>query len=155
MLQDSPTVVAAHIIQLAVAPVFLLAGISGILGVMTNRLGRIVDRARYLEGQMATDPAVAHAPELETLSRRARLISIAISLCTMTALLVCTVIVILFLGSFVTFDASAAVALLFITAMLTFITALLVLLREIFLALAGLRFGDRGPARASGADVRR
>jgi hypothetical protein len=159
MLQDSPTAVVAHIIQLAVAPVFLLAGISGILVVMTNRLGRIVDRARQLEDQVAnaSTPADVHDDELRLLSRRARLIGIAIGLCTLTALLVCTVIAILFLASFVTFDAAAAVALLFITAMVAFITGLLFLLREISLALAGLRFGRRAAATASppGEDVRR
>ncbi|WP_295883948.1 DUF2721 domain-containing protein [uncultured Thiohalocapsa sp.] len=67
------------------------------------------------------------------------------------------VIAILFLASFVTFEASTAVALLFITAMVAFITALLFLLREISLALTGLRFGTGTPATPSppGEDVRR
>jgi hypothetical protein len=45
--------------------------------------------------------------------------------------------------SFVTFDASMTVALLFVTAMLAFILALLFFLREVFVAIAGLRFGLR------------
>ena len=49
MLPESPIETIAHVIQLAVAPVFLLTGIGGMLSVMTNRLGRIVDRARALE----------------------------------------------------------------------------------------------------------
>ena len=40
-----------HLIQSAVAPVFLLSGVGVTLGVLTNRLARIVDRARYLEVQ--------------------------------------------------------------------------------------------------------
>ena len=40
-------------IQLAVAPVFLLAGITGALNVMTHRLGRIVDRGRFLKDKKA------------------------------------------------------------------------------------------------------
>ena len=36
-------------IQLAIAPVFLLAGIGAILSVLTIRLGRVVDRARLVE----------------------------------------------------------------------------------------------------------
>lgn len=145
MLQVSPIETIAHVIQLAVAPVFLLTGIAGMLSVMTNRLSRIVDRARVLELAVFdrdADNKQSHA-ELACLSRRARLISTSISLCTLTALLVSAVIAILFLGSFVTFDASMAVALLFVTAMLVFIIALLFFLREVLVAIAGLRFGIR------------
>jgi len=46
----------SQVIQLAVAPVFLLAGISGALMVMSNRLGRIVDRGRYLKESKKADP---------------------------------------------------------------------------------------------------
>jgi len=149
MLAESPTETIAHIIQLAVAPVFLLTGIAGMLSVMTNRLSRIVDRARVLEAVVLEHPSGAasdreetHA-ELARLSRRARLISVSISLCTLTALLISSVIAILFLGSFVAFDASMLVALLFVTAMLAFIIALLFFLREVFVAIARLRFGLR------------
>ena len=145
MLPESPIETIAHVIQLAVAPVFLLTGIGGMLSVMTNRLGRIVDRARALEVVVLRDALDRQATHLELLclSRRARLISVSISLCTLTALLVSSVIAILFLGSFVTFDASMVVALLFVTAMLAFIVALLFFLREVFVAIAGLRFGLR------------
>jgi hypothetical protein len=68
---------------------------------------------------------------------------VSISLCTLTALLVSSVIAILFLGSFVAFDASMVVALLFVTAMLAFIVVLVFFLREVFVAIAGLRFGLR------------
>ena len=37
-----------HAIQLALAPVFLLTGIAAMLGVMTGRLARIIDRGRFL-----------------------------------------------------------------------------------------------------------
>jgi len=149
MLAESPIETIAHVIQLAVAPVFLLTGIAGMLSVMTNRLSRIVDRARVLEALVfqhasgaAFDREETHA-ELVRLSQRGRLISVSISLCTLTALLISSVIAILFLGSFVAFDASMLVALLFVTAMLAFIVALLFFLREVFVAIARLRFGLR------------
>jgi len=134
----------AHVIQLAVAPVFLLTGIGAILAVMTNRLGRIIDRARVLEAKMdGADPEhlkILHA-DLATLSRRAKLIGRAITLCTTTALLVCMVIAILFLSAFLHFDASIPIALLFIAAMFAFFLGLLWFLREIFVATANLRIG--------------
>ena len=136
----------AHIIQLAVAPVFLLTGIGAILGVMTNRLGRIIDRARVLESSMEKlSPELLSGlrSELATLSRRAKLINSAITLCTLTALLVCTVIAILFLSAFLHFDASVPVALLFIAAMSAFFFGLLWFLREVFVATGTLRIGQR------------
>lgn len=66
MLETITAADIAHVIQLSVAPVFLLAGIGSILGVMANRLARVVDRARILEGRMATTegpnmPSCKHA----------------------------------------------------------------------------------------------
>ena len=135
----------SHLIQVSVAPVFLLAGIGSVLGVMANRLSRIVDRARVVEGILAgeTDSAEPIHEEMLTLERRARIISLSIGLCTLTALLVCAVIAVMFLSAFFSFNTSSAVAALFIAAMLFFISALTMLLREILLATAALRFGPR------------
>jgi hypothetical protein len=134
----------AHAIQLAVAPVFLLTAIAGILGVMANRLGRVIDRARYLEGKLLTTPqeeGEAIKAHLRVLSRRAKMINLALTFCTMTALLVCTVIAVLFFGSFVSFDITVPVSLLFIMAMILLVMGLLWFLREVFLATASLRIG--------------
>jgi hypothetical protein len=143
--QDSGVTAVAHAIQLSVAPVFLLSGIAAILAVMTSRLSRIIDRARTLEAQLpGASPETErtlHA-ELATLSRRAKLISGSIALCTATALLVCVVIVTGFLGVvFLRTDISMPVALLFVTAMVTFFAGLVLFLREIFVATANLRIG--------------
>ena len=136
----------AHVIQLSVAPVFLLSGIGAILAVMTSRLGRIIDRARVLEDRLENAPperATAIEADLATLTHRAKLIGPAITLCTATALLVCTVIAILFLSAFLRFDASMPVALLFVAAMLAFFLGLLWFLREIFVATSNLRIASR------------
>jgi hypothetical protein len=147
MQQDSGVTAVAHVIQLSVAPVFLLSGIGAMLAVMTNRLSRVIDRARTLEAKALADPSVAAAihDELSTLSRRATQISRAITLCTITALLVCGVIVTLFLGAFFGFDASVPAALLFVTAMVAFMAGLLLFVREVLLATESLRFGRHLP----------
>jgi Mg2+ and Co2+ transporter CorA len=136
----------AHVIQLSVAPVFLLTAIGTMLSVMTNRLGRIIDRARVLEARLETAPAEAtdklHA-YLATLARRANLIGHAITLCTSTALLVCTVIALLFMGDYLRYDMSQPVALLFIVAMLLLVLGLINFLREIFIAKASLQIGPK------------
>ena len=125
----------SHVIQLAVAPVFLLSGVGAILAVLINRLGRIIDRYRVLEhnGANAGEGSVATL-EMAILSRRARLIHWAISLCTVGALFICIVIATLFIGSMLQVSVSQAIALMFIGAMLALIAGLLSFLREITLA---------------------
>src|ERR1039457_3216868 len=92
----------SHVIQLAVAPVFLLSGVGAILAVLINRLGRIIDRYHVLESSDANvgagEETVAQV-EMAILSQRARLIHWAISLCTIGALCICIVIATLFVGS--------------------------------------------------------
>lgn len=125
----------SHVIQLAVAPVFLLSGVGAILAVLINRLGRIIDRYRALEhnGANAGEGTLATL-EMAILSRRARLIHWAISLCTVGALFICIVIATLFIGSMLQVSMSQLIALMFIGAMLALIAGLLSFLREIALA---------------------
>lgn len=134
-----PTTIA-HVIQLAVAPVFLLTGIAGMLGVMTNRLSRVVDRTRILEAQILENPLMHDTlrRELKTLFKRAVLASRSITLCTITALLVCAVVALLFVGDFVGFSVRMPVALLFVLAMVAFFAGLVHFLREIMLATSSI-----------------
>lgn len=127
----------SHVIQLAVAPVFLLTGVGAILSVLINRLGRVVDRFRTLEYErlkVSDAVLVAFQDEMDLLSRRARMIHWAIGLCTSCALLVCIVIATLFLSSVVGVDLSTAISILFILSMLALVIGLLFFLREITLA---------------------
>lgn len=136
----------AHAIQLAIAPVFLLTAVGSFLGVMANRLGRVIDRARLLEGRLETaEPGAVNQirENLKLLSRRARYINIAITSCVITALLVCAVIAILFFGSYAEMDTRTIVSLIFIFAMAWLMTGLLCFLQEVFLATMNLRIGSK------------
>jgi hypothetical protein len=128
-------------IRLAVTPVFLLAGISGLLGVLTARMGRIVDRARWLKerpGGLSLAERREQASELALLRRRMRLVSRAIALTTFCYLLVALVVVLLFVSSAPMVDLSPLVAPLFVLAMLSLMGAVLLLLREVQLGGRGL-----------------
>jgi hypothetical protein len=137
----------AEVIQLAVAPVFLISGVATMLSVLTNRLARAVDRARELERSVASVPETDHAAELHqplaTLARRGRLLSFAIALCTICALLVAMVVVVLFAGESFNYHVGYLIDALFIAAMLSFIGAILCFLREVFIATSTLRIGLR------------
>jgi hypothetical protein len=145
MLQNGSQVSdLAHVIQLAVAPVFLLTGIGPTLGVLTNRLARIVDRARTLErlhAESARNGEPDLATQLATLQRRAKLINRAISLCTACALLICLVIATLFIGALVGVNLATLIVVLFLVGMLALVGGFITFLQEIFLATASLRIG--------------
>lgn len=134
----------AHVIQLSVAPVFLLSGVSAMLGVLSNRLARIIDRARLLEGRVPdASPQrqeTLHA-EIRILAGRARLANRAITLCTISALVICTVIIGLFLGAFFRVDVAYVIGVLFIAALTSLGLGLATFLREINIATRNLRIG--------------
>jgi hypothetical protein len=132
------------VIQLAVAPVFLFTGVAAFLGVLTNRLGRIIDRARVIEATLSHASERERAErerELGALSFRSRLINRAIALVTITALLICAMIALLFLSAFLELDFRLPVGITFIATMLALIGGLLTFLREVFLATRSLRIG--------------
>jgi energy-converting hydrogenase Eha subunit C len=137
----------ARIIQLAVAPVFLLTAIGTILSALNNRLGRIVDRRRVLEDRLRTPTAEEAArvkedvTELNLLAQRIRLIYHAIMLAVLCALFVCLLVAGAFLGVFITADLAKVVGTLFILAMFALVGSLGMFLREIFLAVKGGRHG--------------
>ena len=129
----------ARVIQLAVAPVFLLTALATLITALNNRLGRIVDRRRVLLDR----PAAAAAPapggdppqtELRTLSRRIRIIYFAILAAVTGALLVCMVVAGAFIGALLAVDLARLVAVLFVLAMFALIACLGLFLREVFLA---------------------
>ncbi len=128
---DIPTV--AHVIQLAVAPVFLLTGIGAILSVLSTRLGRVIDRYRVLS-TMDEMERIAHHGEMRNLQTRSKWIHWSITLCTVCALLVCLVIAALFVGVELGRDPSRLIAVLFTAAMLALTAGLVAFLREIALA---------------------
>jgi CBS domain containing-hemolysin-like protein len=134
----------AHVIQSALAPVFLISGVGVMLGVLTNRLARIVDRARAWEAEAEKEAERAADLEerLQVLARRARYISSAITMCAISALLVALVVVALFANAFLAFNLSALIAILFVAAMLTLTAAFLVFLIEVRIATAAIRIGQ-------------
>ena len=132
----------AHIIQLAIAPVFTLAGIGALLNVMANRLARVVDRWRALEGELAsaTDKVHArHINELGILDKRMAQIHRAIALSTLAALLICLVIILLFTGQLIPLPVAQTVAVLFAASMVFLSVALISFLREVRIASRYLR----------------
>lgn len=140
----------AEVIQLSVAPVFLLAGVGATLNVLAGRIGRIIDRARAMEDKLETaseEKAAELHERLRVLSKRAALISRAIGLCVLCGLLVSLVVAGLFIAAALQIDIEAPIAIGFVVALLSLALALVYFLREIIIANASMTFGGARPGR--------
>jgi len=134
----------AQVIQLAVAPVFLLTGVGATLNVFASRIGRIIDRARIMEDQLSrATPEVAEElrSRLKVLSRRARMVNRAIGLSVTSGILVSLVVAALFIGAALKVDLAVPIAIAFVGALLSLAAAFIYFLREVIIATESLRFG--------------
>ena len=121
------------IIQLSIAPVFMLSGVGTHLIVLTNRLARIIDRSRTLEESLAPD-SLASDIELDELYTRSHLINRSITLACMCALFVCLVVAALFISDALNLELANAIASFFVLGMLALLGSFAYFLREIFVA---------------------
>jgi hypothetical protein len=147
-----PSVDIAHLIQVALTPIFLISAIGVTLSVLTSRLARIVDRARAMEDRLiGGDQRGADGQDLRAvlavMARRAQYINAAITLITVAALLIALVVVMLFLNAFLRWDLSAFIAIMFILSMLSLAAALLAFLIEVRIATNTLRIGISAAGR--------
>lgn len=129
-----------RVIQLAVAPVFLLTAIATMINALNSRLGRIVDRRRVVLERLPTrtdEQAEEANQEIRKLERRSRLVYYAIFCAVLSALLVCMVVAGAFLGALLGVNLASSIAGLFIAAMLAMIASLALFLREVYLAVRG------------------
>ncbi len=137
-----PLNAVASTIESAVAPVFLLAGIGGILNVVGSRLSRAVDRTRVVEDLGVSSTAFDHRRydnELAMLERRIKHSNRATTLCVASALAVCLVVVLLFISQMLAFDLGNIIAFVFVIAMVLLAGGLIEFLTEIRVAIRGRR----------------
>jgi hypothetical protein len=141
----------AHLIQVALTPIFLISAIGVTLNVLTSRLARIVDRARIMEDVLRPPNHPPDARELHAalgvLARRARFINAAITFITLSALFISLVVVMLFVNAFLRWDLSAFIAGMFILSMLSLCAALLAFLIEVRVATNSLQIGIKAASR--------
>ncbi len=141
----------AHLIQVALTPIFLISAIGVTLNVLTSRLARIVDRARAMEKEAIRPDYAQHGGDvhaaLRVMERRASYMNAAITLITISALFIALVVVMLFVNAFLRWDLAAFIACMFILSMLALAAALLAFLIEVRIATNSLRIGIEAAAR--------
>jgi len=136
----------AGVIQLAIAPVFMLTALGTVINALNLRLGRAVDRRRELEERLAAlsqGELPSAQDELATIARRIRFVYLAIVFAVISALFTALLIAGAFVGAFVRTDLSFSIAAMFVCAMVALIVCLLLFLREIFLAVSTPRHVPR------------
>jgi len=133
-----------HSIQLAIAPVFLLTAVSGMIAAVAGRLARIVDRARTLEEMLRASPdadvLARFYDELTTLRTRGHLTNISIGLLTLCAFMIGLTIILLFVGEILGFQAVRLAVAGFLAGVVSFLLALLCFLCETILATRMMEF---------------
>jgi len=130
------------VLQTAIGPVILISGVGLLLLSMTNRLGRVIDRARLLAKELPAEGEAARtkvAGQLQVLWRRARLIRLAIALASTSALAASILIIVLFLTALWKTETGWLVSLLFIACMTGLIGSLVVFIHDINQSLAALK----------------
>jgi len=135
----------AHTIQLALAPAFLLSAMGIILNMLTGRLTRIVDRARVIEREFTPRDHPNHAHqvnELRLLDRRMKIVNNAIFLATASAVVLCTVVAVMFLAELVGFSLARALATLFAVSLVLLIASLVMFLVEVRVAVRAIEIRD-------------
>jgi len=128
-----------HVIQLAIAPVFLLTGVATKLTVLMNRLARIIDRTRVLKDELRKAPNEECSEELEVLYTRWQLINYALTASTACGLLICVIISFLFLDDTANLPLDRYIAGMFVLAMVALIASFIFLLREVFVSFRYMR----------------
>ncbi|MBB1075918.1 DUF2721 domain-containing protein [Rhodoferax sp. 4810] len=135
----------SHGIQLAVAPVFLLTAVAGMIGTAAGRLARIIDRARALEAQIdkapESDPMTLAFKELKLLRQRGALVNSCIALLTFCGIMIGLTIMALFLGETAEVNIFRVATILFLLGVTLFLAALLLFLVETVIATRILKFG--------------
>ncbi len=139
------------ILQVAIGPVILISGIGLLLLSMTNRFGRVIDRARQLAALLeagSPEQRERAAAQIAILTVRGRLVRLCITFASLSLLLAAILIVTLFLTALLGWENATLLAALFIACMLMLVVSILVFIRDINLSLAALKLELGGDWRS-------
>lgn len=131
------------ILQLSVSPMILISGMGLLILTLTNRFGRMVDRARILNQELRNRPDAAHAEETRTqiriLMRRAGILRLSITLGAITAFIAGLLVLLLFAGALLQLELGGLIAAAFCIAVLALIGCITTFIIDMNLALQAVR----------------
>ena len=134
------------VLQLAVGPVILISGVGLVLLSITNRYGRVIDRAREISAHKRQTEGAEREhfqAQRQILVRRARLVRLAIAFASLSLLLAALLIITLFLLALLNVEAARLIVGLFIGGMVCLVVSLVVFLMDINISLAAFQLEAR------------
>jgi hypothetical protein len=127
---------AAHVVQQALTPVFLLSGVAALLNVFASRLARVADQADTLANQ-AKEPV--RDQRLKVLKWRSRALDWAVVLAAIAGSLTCAAVLVLFLGEVLGSSGANLLFVVFGGAIVLTMASLAAFVTEMLLAARGVR----------------
>jgi hypothetical protein len=133
------------ILQLAIAPVILISGVGLLLLTLTNRFGRLLDRARALNRDHPPSAAIAAdvRAQIVILHRRSSILRHSIILGAITVLLVPVLILLLFVSALLKLEAGGLIVVVFCLSQISLIGSMLAFIRDMNLSLEAVRLEIR------------
>ena len=130
-------------LQMSIGPVILISGIGLLLLTMTNRFGRVIDRARQLAHELRSgNYSKKHkeniAAQIQILQRRARIARLAVAFAGLSVLLVPLLNIDLFLIALFSLQFVWSVTALFAGCMVCLIASLIFFIADINISLTAL-----------------
>jgi hypothetical protein len=126
-----------QVVQLSLAPAFLLSGIGAVMNVIMSRMIWIAQRVENIETKMEDQRTARQARELAWLMRRRKLMQGAIMFSTAAAVMISAVIMLLFISAYITAQIGTVIAGLWVLTMALLVTGLGFFLFETRLAAKG------------------
>jgi hypothetical protein len=139
---DAPLDLIAHIIQVALTPIFLLSGIATLLNVFATRLGRVADRVEQIIKAMeeaGPDQSMELALQLSHLRRRSIALDTAVVLGAIAAASTCASVLTLFVGALRNATVASVLFTTFGVAIVGTISAIAAFAIEMLMAGSGVR----------------
>jgi hypothetical protein len=127
---------------MAIGPVILISGVGLLLLSMTNRLGRVIDRARGLAAELRKVQAVERprlSSQLQILVRRAELLRTSIVLASLSVLVAGVLIIALFLAALLNLELVVLLVALFVACIALLIGSLVAFIADLNVSLAALK----------------
>ena len=138
-----------HLIQLLqslISPIVLISGVGLLLLSFTNRLGRVIDRTRFLVKELEDgneDTIEIRKKQISILYKRSRILRTSITAISVTILLASLMILLLFLGYFTKISIEPFFLSLFVIAIFCLIFSIILFLFDVSLTLKAVKFQIR------------
>lgn len=128
------------ILSISVGPVILISGVGLLLLSLTNRYGRVIDRARFLaEGLRKAGIDSSHLKEqIQILRSRAKLLRASITFAAVSVLCTAVLIIGIFIGSIINLSPSIFIVIMFCSCMLSLIGSLACFIKDVNRSLSAL-----------------